>query len=132
MEIKFTNYLYNEKEINITIEHKTITGITGTSLTDYIDILTQRKQGKGTILVNEEKITKENIKNYQKRISFIPNLLVIPKYVLTVNELMKQTIKQNNLIIKELGIGRPLLGIIRPKSIILAHNCVKTPRYPSG
>lgn len=101
MEIKFTNYLYNEKEINFTIEHKTITGITGTSLTDYIEILTQRKQGKGTILVNEEKITKENIKNYQKRISFIPNLLVIPKYVLTVNELMKQTIKQNNLIIKD-------------------------------
>ena len=101
MEIKFTNYLYNEKEINFTIEHKTITGITGTSLTDYIEILTQRKQGKGTILVNEEKITKKKKKNYQKRISFIPNLLVIPKYVLTVNELMKQTIKQNNLIIKD-------------------------------
>ena len=101
MEIKFINYLYNEKEINFTIEYKTITGIAGTSLKDYIEILTQRKQGKGTILVNEEKITKENIKNYQKRISFIPNLLVIPKYVLTVNELMKQTIKQNNLIIKD-------------------------------
>ena len=32
MEIKFTNYLYNEKEINFTIEHKTITGITGTGV----------------------------------------------------------------------------------------------------
>ena len=101
MEIKFANYLYKEKEINFTIEHKTITGITGTSIDDYIDILNQRNQGKGTILVNEEKLTKDNICNYQKRISFIPNLLSIPKYVLTVNELMKQTIKQNNLIIKD-------------------------------
>ena len=101
MEIKFTNYLYNEQEINFTIENKTITGITGTFLTDYIDILMQRKQGKGTILINEEKLTKENIKSYQKKISFVPTLLVIPKHILTVNELMKQTIKQNNLIIKD-------------------------------
>ena len=101
MEIKFTNYLYNEQEINFTIENKTITGITGTFLTDYIDILMQRKQGKGTILINEEKLTKENIKSYQKKISFVPAILVIPKHILTVNELMKQTIKQNNLIIKD-------------------------------
>ena len=101
MEIKFADYLYKEKEINLTIEHKTITGITGTSLNDYIDVLNQKKQGKGTIIVNEEKLTKDNINKYQKRISLIPNLLVIPKYVLTVNELMKQTIKQNNLIIKD-------------------------------
>ena len=56
MEINFTNYLYNEQEINFTIENKTITGITGTFLTDYIDILMQRKQGKGTILTNEENL----------------------------------------------------------------------------
>ena len=67
MEIKFINYLYNEKEINFTIEYKTITGITGTSLTDYIEILTQRKQGKGTILVNEEKITKEEKITYKRK-----------------------------------------------------------------
>ena len=89
MEIKFTNYLYKEIEINFSLEHKTITGITGTSIDDYIDILNLRNQGKGTILVNEEKLTKDNKCNYQKRISLIPNLLVIPKYVLTVNELMK-------------------------------------------
>ena len=101
MEIKFTNYQYNEKEINFTIENKTITGITGASLEDYIDLLLQRKQGKGTIIINDEKLTKENIKAYQKKISFISQFFNLPTYTVTVNELMKQTIKQNNLIIKD-------------------------------
>ena len=59
MEIKFTNYQFNEKEINFTIENKTITGITGTSLEDYIDLFLQKKQGKGAITINGEKLTKE-------------------------------------------------------------------------
>ena len=101
MEIKFTDYQYKEKEINFIIEHKTITGISGTSLSDYIDLLTQKKQGKGTILINNEKLTKENLKQYQRKLSFISKLFEIPNYVVTVNELMKQTIKQNNLIIKD-------------------------------
>ncbi len=101
MEIKFTNYQFLEKEISFVIENKTITGITGTNLDDFINLLTQKAQGKGTILLNEEPLTKDNIKLYQKKISFISELFEMPKYIMTVNELMKHTIKQNNLQIKD-------------------------------
>ena len=77
MEITLKKYIYKNKEINLTINNNLITGIIGNSIEDFLALLSLSTLSKGTYLFNENKVTKENINVFQKRISYIKEDITI-------------------------------------------------------
>ena len=86
MEIKFTNYNYNDNIIDLEILNHTITGLTGNSKREYFKLLSLINLGKGQLLINDEKVTKENIHEYKNKISIIKNELENIHFITTVKE----------------------------------------------
>lgn len=101
MEIKFTNYNYNDNIIDLEILNHTITGLTGNSKREYFKLLSLINLGKGQLLINDEKVTKENIHEYKNKISIIKNELENIHFITTVKELMNYKIRLCNLKIKD-------------------------------
>ena len=117
MEIKFSNYSYNEKLLNLEITSGNIIGITGTTKEELIEIIALNKSNEG-IIINNEKLTKENINTYRRKIIIINEN--INSYPTTVINLMKDYIKRNNLIIKDpIKKINDSLKIVGLESIIL-------------
>ena len=77
MELKFINYEHKEKNISLTLTPGNIYGITGKNASELIPVISLRKLNKGQVTVNEEKINKENINEYRKKISLITTLFFI-------------------------------------------------------
>ena len=102
MEIKFINYTYNDHIIDLEIYNNTITGLTGNSKDTFFDLISLKKTGKGQLIINNEKITKDNILSYKKKISIIKKELNIATFIITVKDLMNYTIKTHNLSIKNI------------------------------
>lgn len=100
MELKFLNYTYNDTYIDMDIKNNNITGITGTYNKDIINVLSLINIGKGQIIVDGAKVTKDNIYDYRKKISLVPLFLPEYTFISTVQELMNYNIKQHNLIMK--------------------------------
>lgn len=101
MEIKFINYTYNNNIIDLEISNHTITGLTGNSKNEFFSLLSLTKIGKGQLTINNEKITKENIHIYKRKISVIKNELENLNFISTVKELMHYKIRICNLKIKD-------------------------------
>lgn len=99
MELKFINYTYKEKNISFDIKKGLITGITGSNLDQFLELISLRQQNKGQLFINNIKINKDNIYEYKKRISVIEQNL-LPKEP-TVYSLMVAHIKRHNLTIKD-------------------------------
>lgn len=99
MEIKFTNYEYNGKSINIEISDKKIIGVTGKNKEEFISLITLEKLNKGQLEINDIKINKDNIRGYKKKIVFIP--LLISTSQTNVMNIMIDYIKRHNLQIKD-------------------------------
>lgn len=71
MEIKLINYTYKEKAISIEIKSSSIIGITGQNK-EYLGQLIALKQlNKGQVIIDDIKITKENINEYRKKIVYV-------------------------------------------------------------
>lgn len=77
MEIKVENlgYTYKEKKIlkqvSFTVDSKSIIGIYGRHKSLLLEILDLTKDYSGTIWYNNEKVTKENINNFQKMVGYV-------------------------------------------------------------
>ncbi len=102
MEITLKKYIYKNKEINLTINNNLITGIIGNSIEDFLALLSLSTLSKGTYLFNENKVTKENINVFQKRISYIKEDITILPFLTTVKDYFLYEIKNKNLIFKNL------------------------------
>ena len=98
MELKFTNYEYKDKKISFEIEKGTIYGITGQNSFDFLEILSLKKLNKGILTINNEKITKDNINDYRRRISFISQNIETSQH--NIFNIMIDHIKRHNLTIK--------------------------------
>jgi len=101
MEIKLTNYNYNENMINLNIKSATIIGITGKETKKLIDLLSLTKLGKGIFEIDGEKITNDTIYQYKKKISLITNELPIYPFIETLKDLMYYTIIKYNLTMRD-------------------------------
>ena len=100
MEIKFVNYTYNDHIIDLEINNNTITGLTGNSKESFFELISLKKNGKGSLTINDEKITKDNILAYKRKISIIKKELNIASFIVTVKDLMNYIIRTHNLSIK--------------------------------
>ena len=98
MEIKLVDY--SSKKYNILIEENKITGITGTIKEDFIKLLNLDYLDEGDILINNIKINNDNLKVFKKRIG-LATTRPCPNYINTVYDYILDSIKRDNLIIKE-------------------------------
>ena len=99
MELKFTNYEFKEKKISFEIEKGTIYGITGQNSKELLEIIALNKLNKGILTINNEKVTKDNINEYRRRISLIGQDLETSQHKLL--NIMIDHIKRHNLTIKD-------------------------------
>ena len=99
MELKFINYQYKTKNISFDIPKSTIIGITGSQSEDLIPIICLKTLNKGQITANNEKVNKDNIYEYKKRISYVDKALNTHKHL--VLDFINEHIKRNNLTIKD-------------------------------
>ena len=98
MEIKLVDY--SSKKYNILIEENKITGITGTIKEDFIKLLNLDYLDEGDILINNIKINNDNLKVFKKRIG-LATTRPCPNYINTVYDYVLDSIRRDNLIIKE-------------------------------
>lgn len=101
MELKFLNYTYDDTIIDLEIRNNSITGITGSEKKSIIELISLTKLGKGQLTIDNEKVTKDNMYDYQKKITLIPAELEDYSFISTVEELMLYTIKSQNLLIRD-------------------------------
>lgn len=101
MELKILNCTYHDTSINIDIKSNNITGITGISNTNIEKVLSYLEIGKHQIIIDNVKLTKDNVYDYRKKISLVSPYLPDYSFVSTVQELMNYKIKQYNLSMKD-------------------------------
>ena len=100
MEIEFIDYKYNENELSFTIKNKEINGILGKDYHDLVKVIKLRKDYRGTVNVNGEKLTKEDNIKYIKKIGIVPLELESNSFCETVYDLMIYEIKRKNIRLK--------------------------------
>ena len=98
MEIKLENY--SSKKHNILIEENKITGINGNNKLDFVKLLSLNNLEEGNIYINNIKVTEDNIKVLRKRIGLVTNRET-PFYINTVYDYVLDSIRRDNIIIKE-------------------------------
>ncbi len=98
MEIILKDYSFLNTKINLTIRGNKLIGITGSTKDVLGDILSLRTFSKGTFIINDNKLTKDNINVFRKRIGFIPRDIDKSFYHLTVEEYLYQQISLRNLV----------------------------------
>lgn len=100
MELAFLNYKLEEENINLVIHHNTITGIANDIESTIFNLVSLRKIGKGQIIINGEKISKDDIFMARKRISIIDDDINFPPYLYTIEDLMNNYFKIHHLNVK--------------------------------
>lgn len=120
MELKFINYEHKEKNISLTLTPGNIYGITGKNSSELIPVISLRKLNKGQVTANEEKINKENVNEYRKKISLITTFNTSQ---INIYNIMIEYIKRNNLVIKNpLKKIKDSLKIVELEETILNKN----------
>ncbi len=99
MELKYTNIEFKEKTLSLEIPQNTILGLTGSSLDEIIPIIALKQLNKGQITIDKEKVTKDNIYEYRRKISIVDKTLKTHTH--KVIDLMIDYIRSNNLSIKD-------------------------------
>lgn len=103
MEIILNKYLYKDKEINLTIKHNSVIGITGSNFQDFLSLISLHYLSKGSYYLNDNKVTKENIKVFRKRIAYIEENLSLIPFLTTVQDYLIYEIKRKNLTFKNIS-----------------------------
>ena len=99
MEIKFNNYKLDEKTIiKLKIEHKKITGLTGSNNEELIQLLSLNTTNTNNIVINDINVNKKNIEVFKKRIELVEDKL---EYQSTVRKIMIDKIINNNISIDD-------------------------------
>lgn len=99
MELKLINYAYKESILNIEINSGTLLGITGTNRKDILELIALKKINKGQIIIDNVKVTKENINRYRRKISYIDQNIC--SHHQRIIDIMSDSIKRHNLQIKD-------------------------------
>lgn len=101
MELVFLNHKIEEENINLVVHHNTITGLVNDSNKTIFNLLSLKKIGRGQIIINNDKVAKDEIFINQKRVSEVTDNIIFPVYVNTVEELMNNYLRIYNLNVKD-------------------------------
>lgn len=99
MEIKYNKFIVDSNEYNLTINCKDITAVSTNDSDLFIKLISLKFPIKGEILINEKKITEDNVSTYQRQISIANTYKLIP-FIKTVLDYMNYIITSKNLKIK--------------------------------
>lgn len=102
MEIIFKNVIYQNFELNFTIDSNDIIGISGrgkTTVLKLISLLTLKE--KGSIYYDNIKLNKQNLNEIRKKLSLIEQEFKKETFLNTVKEYMEFIIKCYHLTIKD-------------------------------
>lgn len=99
MELVFLDHRIDEENINLVVHHNTITGLVNDNNTIY-NLLSLKKIGRGQIIINNSKVTKDELFINQKRIAEVSDNIIFPSYLRTVEQLMNNYLKLYNLNVK--------------------------------
>ena len=88
MELVFLNYKIGEEDINLVVHHNIITGVINDVDNTLYNLLGLKKIGKGQIVINNQKISREDVYMNRKRIAQVPDINIFPSYLKTVEDLM--------------------------------------------
>ena len=98
MEIRFNNYKIDEKTIiKLVIEHKKITGITGSNNNELINLIALNINNTNNISINEINLNKKNIEAFKKRIEVVEEDIDSNYYQSTIRSIMIYKIVNNNI-----------------------------------
>ena len=97
MEIIFKDYNFLNNKLNLTIPNNSIIGITGPTKDAFISLLCLNTLEKGTLYLGDNKVTKENIKVFRKRIGLLPQDVDESFYHLTSQQYLLNEIKLKEL-----------------------------------
>ena len=101
MEIKLNNYKIDEKTIiKLVIEHKKITGLTGSNNDKLIELLTLNINNTNNIQVNDINITNKNLDAFKKRIELVEEDIESMYYQYTIRSIMVNKIINDNNYLK--------------------------------
>ncbi len=92
MELVFSNYKL-EEDINLVVHHNKITGLMNDIDHSIYNLLSLKNIGKGSIIINNEKISKDDIFMNRKRISQVSDSIIFPNYLKTVEDLMNHHLR---------------------------------------
>ena len=102
MEIKFNNYKIDEKTIiKLVIEHKKITGLTGSNNDKLIELLTLNINNTNNIQVNDINITNKNLDAFKKRIELVEEDIESMYYQSTIRSIMVNKIINDSISLED-------------------------------
>ena len=101
MEIEINNYNLEDNKVNLTIEHKKITGLIGNNNDKLIELLKLEIEDINNIKINDIKLTNKNIDAFRKRIKLVEDKIEYTKYEPLVRDIMINEIKDNNIVLDD-------------------------------
>lgn len=101
MEMTFKNYTYFNHQQNLTIVKNELVGLTGKNISELIKLISLANLSKGTLLINDNKVTKENIKVFRKRIYYLSQNIIADLDSQVITFLLNE-VKKKELLFKDI------------------------------
>ena len=98
----FKNYKYKDNILNFSIIEKEINGITGKETKNLVNIIKLNNSVKGKIIVNNNELTKEEIKKKRKEIIYIDSEINQTIYHQTIYDLLYSEIASKKIQTKNI------------------------------
>lgn len=95
----FKNYEHKDNKLSFEIEKGQIIGITGKNINEIVDLIALKSLNKGQLIINDQKVNKENIWSYRRKIALIRDSILSSQS--NVLNIMIEYIKRHKLEIKD-------------------------------
>lgn len=95
----FKNYEHKDNKLSFEIEKGQIIGITGKNSNEIVDLIALKSLNKGQLIINNQRVNKENIWSYRRKIVLIRDSILSSQS--NVLNIMIEYIKRHKLEIKD-------------------------------
>lgn len=95
----FKNYEHKDNKLSFEIEKGQIIGITGKNSNEIVDLIALKSLNKGQLIINDQRVNKENIWSYRRKIALIRDSILSSQS--NVLNIMIEYIKRHKLEIKD-------------------------------
>lgn len=95
----FKNYEHKDNKLSFEIEKGQIIGITGKNSNEIVDLIALKSLNKGQLIINDQRVNKENIWSYRRKIALIRGSILSSQS--NILNIMIEHIKRHKLEIKD-------------------------------